>query len=77
METRYLASEESFASIEGQFKRLKMQPQAPIVPSMQLYRIQHLAVPLLEQGAATTEPPPPPVLLSWRYVCYVTTSPPP
>ena len=51
-----------------------MQPQAPIVQYLQLYHMQHKAVPLLEQGAAAAGPPPPSVLPPLRHVYNITLS---
>ena len=48
IEIHHQHSKQQFASIEAQLTRLGMQPQAPIVQSLQPYCIQHYAVPLLE-----------------------------
>ena len=68
IETRHLASEQLFTSIEEDLARLGMQPQAPIVQSPLLYYIQQQAVPLQEQGGAAAGPPPPPVPPLSRYI---------
>ena len=74
MESCHQKSEQRFASIEVQLARLEMNPQAPIVQSLQLHWIQYQAVPLLEQGDATAGPPPPPVPPLLRHGYNVTPS---
>ena len=77
IETYYLASEQQFASMEGQLAGLGMNSQAPTVQSPQPHQVQYQAVPRLEQGAAAAGPPPPPVPLPSRHVYNVTPAPPP
>ena len=68
-------SELSFTSIEVQLARLGMQPQLPIVQSLEPRPIEHQAVPLLEQGATAIRHPAPPVPTSSSYIYNVTQSP--
>ena len=77
METRHPTSEQGFTSIEVQLARLGMNPQAPIVQSLQPHRVQYQAVRLLEQGATAAGPSPLAVPPPLRHVYNVTPAPPP
>ena len=76
METSYVASPQPFVGIKVQLARLRMRPQALIIQSPQLHRVQHQVLLLLEQGAEAAGPPLLPVLPASGHIDNVIPSAP-